>query len=59
MTVYANIKRPVFKGFNTILSLLTEESERSHFSLCSVIGTRIKSPAMRVRDEEAVAVREK
>ena len=26
MTVYANIKRPVFKGFNTIWSLLTEES---------------------------------
>ena len=26
MTVYANIKRPVFKGFNTIRSLLTEES---------------------------------
>ena len=26
MTVYANIKRPVFKGFNTIWSLLTEEN---------------------------------
>ena len=26
MTVYANIKRPVFKGFNTIWSLLTEGS---------------------------------
>ena len=26
MTVYVNIKRPVFKGFNTIWSLLTEES---------------------------------
>ena len=26
MTVYANIKRPVFKSFNTIWSLLTEES---------------------------------
>ena len=37
MTVYTNIKRPVFKGFNTIWSLLTEESrppeesESSHF----------------------------
>ena len=26
MTVCANIKRSVFKGFNTIWSLLTEES---------------------------------
>ena len=26
MTVYANIKGPVFKGINTIWSLLTEES---------------------------------
>lgn len=26
MTVYANMKRPVFKGLNTIWSLLTEES---------------------------------
>jgi len=26
MTVYANIKRLVFKGFNTNWSLLTEES---------------------------------
>ena len=26
MPVYVNIKRPVFKGFNTIWSLLTEES---------------------------------
>ena len=26
MTVYANIKRPVFKGINTIWSPLTEES---------------------------------
>ena len=26
MTVCTNIKRPVFKGFNTIWSLLTEES---------------------------------
>lgn len=39
MTVCANIKRLVFKGFNTIWSLLTEESrppeesENSHFCL--------------------------
>ena len=33
MTVYANIKRPVFKGFNTIWSLLTEAPEESKF-LC-------------------------
>lgn len=26
MTVYANIKRPIFKGLNPIWSLLTEES---------------------------------
>lgn len=26
MTVYANIKRPINKGLNTIWSLLTEES---------------------------------
>ena len=26
MPVYANIKKPVFKGFNTIWSLLTEGS---------------------------------
>ena len=26
MTVYANIKKPVFKGFNTNWSVLTEES---------------------------------
>lgn len=27
MGVYTNIKRPVFKGLNTIWSLLTEESK--------------------------------
>lgn len=37
MTVYDNIKGPIFKGFNTIWPLLTEESrppeESSHFYL--------------------------
>ena len=46
MTVYANIKRPVFKGFNTIWSLLTEESRPlvsivrvlTLFGVCMVMG---------------------
>lgn len=46
MTVYANMKRPVFKGLNTIWSLLTEESRPlvsivrvpSLFGVCMVMG---------------------
>ena len=49
MTVYANIKRPVFKGFNTIWSLLTEESRPlvsivrvlTLFGVCMVMGMAV------------------
>ena len=37
MMVYANIKRPVFKGFNTIWSLLTEESRPPEESLVALV----------------------
>ena len=49
MTVYANIKRPVFKGVNTIWSLLTEESRPlvsivrvlTLFGVCMVMGMAV------------------
>ena len=49
MTVYANIKRPVFKGLNTIWSLLTEESRPlvsivrvlTLFGVCMVMGMAV------------------
>lgn len=37
MTVYANIKRPIFKGFNTIWSLLTEDNRPSEESLVALV----------------------
>ena len=49
MTVYANMKRPVFKGLNTIWSLLTEESRPlvsivrvlTLFGVCMVMGMAV------------------
>lgn len=36
MTVYTNIKRLINKEFNTICSLLTEESERPNLLKCTL-----------------------
>lgn len=49
MTVCVNIKRPIFKGFNTIWSLLTEESRPlvsivrvlTLFGVCMVMGMAV------------------
>jgi hypothetical protein len=48
MTVYTNIKRPVFKGLNTIWSLLTEESRPPEESASSHFFILIKFFAMKI-----------
>ena len=48
MTVYANIKRPVFKGVNTIWSLLTEESKIIFDIIILIDFRKIRSNEMKI-----------